>query len=109
GANLKKAREFKGWTQEKAASIVGVSRPAFGAYEEGRAFPGVDTFIRLAEIFHVKDLVGFVRNEKFDPRCQAQRTEIPAEMSNLVDNYRAADIREKLAVNILLGLVDLAG
>lgn len=51
--NLKRLRKSRGISQEELASQLGLSKGAISQYEAGRAYPGVDGFIKLCEIFHV--------------------------------------------------------
>lgn len=109
--NLKSARAAKGWNQEKAATAVGVKMCAYAAWEEARAFPRVSDLINIARVFRISDLVGFISNPKFALKQQIQQAPkqddlVPA--AALVEQrYREAGIKEKLAVNILLGLVEV--
>lgn len=54
--NLKKARQHKGWTQAKAAAKIGIPRHNIGAYEEGRATPPLDVFVKIARAFDIADV-----------------------------------------------------
>jgi transcriptional regulator with XRE-family HTH domain len=40
-------------TQERVAEVLGVSASTYGAYEEGRAEPRLDSLVKLAELFEV--------------------------------------------------------
>lgn len=110
GANLRKAREFNGWTQEMAAKKINIKRSAYGAWEEGRGCPAFPALVRIVQVFRITDLVGFLENEQFDIKQQLPAVIKPANIepiTNLEKQYAAAGIRERLAVNILLGLVDI--
>ena len=52
-SNIKHLRKEKGWTQEELASKLGISRPALGSYEEGRATPKLDVLFRITELFDI--------------------------------------------------------
>jgi len=56
GKNLKKARESKGWTQSKTALKTGVHRHNIGAYEENRANPSLEAFVKICKGFGIKDI-----------------------------------------------------
>lgn len=105
--NLKKARALKGWTQQATADQLGIKLNAYQAYEEGRATPGAYGLVDLVRIFGITDLVGFLTDRDFDISTMDQRKEITKGGLELQRNYSIAPIRDKLAVNILLGLVDL--
>jgi transcriptional regulator with XRE-family HTH domain len=49
-ALLKVAREGAGLTQEEAAALVGVKKPAISKYENGRS-PKADIFVRLLLLY----------------------------------------------------------
>jgi transcriptional regulator with XRE-family HTH domain len=48
GANLKKYRKGKGFTQEDLAKMLGISRQAVVSYENGRREPSLMTLIKIA-------------------------------------------------------------
>lgn len=109
GNNLKKTREIYGWTQEKTAKMLNVTRSAYGAWEEGRGFPSRTKIIDVSKLFQITDLIGFLENDQFAPAQQIPKAKVPpaAAKSELEKKYAAAGIRERLAVNILLGLVEM--
>jgi len=52
---LKKLRKERGWTQEKAAEICGISSKVFQFYELGvKSNPGLRTLDKIANGFGVK-------------------------------------------------------
>lgn len=105
--NLKKARALKGWTQQSAAARVGVKRTAYQAWEEGRACPTAYFLVPLAHVFGIADILAFL-SKPCSPQCTSRPEEkIVLPPTLLEQKYNEAGIREKLAVNILLGLVDL--
>jgi len=106
--NLKRARAAKGWKQIKTAAMIGVTRQAYAAWEQRRSFPNETDLIKMAQILDITDLLGFLSNEKFDISAQLTKREKDlGRLSELQKAYEGADIKDKLAVNILLGLVDL--
>lgn len=106
--NLSTVRQLFGWSQEKTAEKLKVNRPAYAAWEEGRSFPSATCLIRIAKTFKITDLIGFIENEHFNYRQQLPKApEIKPAETLVEQKYREAGIREKLAVNILLGLVDV--
>ena len=52
-SNVRFLRKQKGFTQQQFAELIKVSRPAIGAYEEGRAKPPLDVQKTLARLFDV--------------------------------------------------------
>jgi transcriptional regulator with XRE-family HTH domain len=47
-SNLKYFRKLRGFTQQSLAYKVGIKRANLGAYEEGRAEPGLKTALALS-------------------------------------------------------------
>lgn len=108
--NLKSIRkDIRGLTQDRAAKLARISRPSWGAYEEGRAFPPADKLMRIADVLGVADVAAFVNDENFDISKSAPiRPRRPHILTDVQRAYENLTIRDKLAVNLLLGLVDLS-
>jgi len=110
--NLTAARENKPKrTQEKVAADLGITRSAYGSYEEGRAFPPSELLIRIADYFGIADLKGFISDDEFQPSRSMPKVRDearPHKLTLLQRAYENAHIKDKLAVNLLLGLVDLS-
>lgn len=53
GANIKKIRSLKNYTQQHLGDILGLTRAAVSSYEEGRAEPKIETLVRASQIFGV--------------------------------------------------------
>lgn len=49
--NIRFLRKRKSLTQEQLAERIGIKRSLVGAYEEGRAEPGLSTLLMLAKVF----------------------------------------------------------
>jgi len=66
GANLRRIRESKGFTQERVATLSGLSRPAYRNIETGDSMPKVSTLQNIAAGLGVRleDLVSPVRTLK---------------------------------------------
>lgn len=66
--NIKHLRKQAGLTQEQLSEKIGIKRSVIGAYEEGRAEPGVANLILFADFFKVSvdELIGskFKKSEK---------------------------------------------
>lgn len=52
--NLQYYRMVAGITQTQAASIIEISRPTYGSYEEGRAMPPYSVLIKMVEVFSLQ-------------------------------------------------------
>lgn len=50
---IKQLREQKGWTQNKMASILGISKSTYVKYERGEREPRYGTLVALSELFQV--------------------------------------------------------
>ncbi|EAC7181334.1 XRE family transcriptional regulator [Listeria monocytogenes] len=50
---LRELRKIEGKTQQQMADLLGVSRPAYTAYELGKREPDFETLSKLAQIFDV--------------------------------------------------------
>lgn len=50
---LKQLRKENNLSQDKIAELLNVSRQSYGRYEAGISEPGIDTLIRISDIFDV--------------------------------------------------------
>lgn len=50
---LKQARELKGYNQEEAAKLIGISKDTLGNYERGKSYPDVPIIRRIEELYGV--------------------------------------------------------
>lgn len=107
--NLRQARALKGWSQERAAAEIGATRQAYGAWEEARSLPPQRHLIKMVKVFRITDLIGFISNDKFDMKNQAPKAQpVESAPATMIERkYQEADVKVKLAVNILLDMVDL--
>lgn len=62
--NLKRAREFKGWSQQRIAIKAGLKRHNIAAYEEGRANPNPDDLGKIFKAFWIND-ISFIDDPNF--------------------------------------------
>lgn len=53
GTRLKEARKEKGYTQDRVAAIIGVSRPAISSYERNAVDPPLSILRSLADLYGV--------------------------------------------------------
>lgn len=51
---LKAARMNKGYDQEKAAKLIGISADTLSNYERGKTFPDVPILKRIEEVYGIK-------------------------------------------------------
>lgn len=50
---LSKLREEKGWSQYELATRLGIQRPRYNAWEQGKAQPRAEMLNKIAELFDV--------------------------------------------------------
>lgn len=50
---LKQARELKGYNQEEAVKLIGISKDTLGNYERGKSYPDVPIIRRIEELYGV--------------------------------------------------------
>lgn len=50
---LKTAREMKGYKQEEAANLIGVSVDTLGNYERGKSYPDIPVLRKIEEVYGV--------------------------------------------------------
>ncbi len=53
GDKLKKLRQENGWSQEKLAEELDVSRQAVYKWEANKGYPDIDKLIKISDIFNV--------------------------------------------------------
>jgi len=53
GQNLSKLRKAKGLTQQELADVMKTKRCNIGAYEEGRAEPNLELYLRLCDFLNI--------------------------------------------------------
>lgn len=51
--NLRLLRKKASLTQKEMSAQIGIRRPAYGAYEEGRSEPCMDTLIKIADYYDI--------------------------------------------------------
>ena len=60
---LKAARMNKGYDQEKAAQLIGISSDTLSNYERGKTFPDIPVLKKIEEVYEVKyDDINFLLN-----------------------------------------------
>lgn len=50
---LKTAREMRGYTQEEAAKIIGISVDTLGNYERGKSYPDIPVLRKIEDAYKV--------------------------------------------------------
>ena len=50
---LKMCRELLGYTQEKAAKLIGVSTDTLGNYERGKRYPDIPVLRKIEEVYGI--------------------------------------------------------
>lgn len=61
---LKAARMNKGYDQEKAAQLIGISSDTLSNYERGKTFPDIPVLKKIEEVYEVKyDDINFLLND----------------------------------------------
>lgn len=96
GANLREARERRGWKQGEAALRADVPRVRLNKWENGRETPGTEGLIRLAVTYNcpVDDLLGGV-DEAYDAIIESRipidvRRHYRAHINNYISRTTAA-------------------
>jgi transcriptional regulator with XRE-family HTH domain len=69
--NIKYLRKQKGYTQEQMAEKIGIKRSLLGAYEEGRAEPGLENLLKMSKIFDVS-VDNIISENLSDPEKQKE-------------------------------------
>lgn len=50
---LKMRRELLGYTQEKAAKMIGISTDTLGNYERGKSYPDIPVLRKIEEVYGI--------------------------------------------------------
>lgn len=101
--NLVKMRRSLGWTQQKAADLIGIKCKTYQSYEEGRAVPSVLLLPTVATVMKITDIIAFVENPDFDPADQEAQYSVAFE-SGLQKLYDGAGPRIQKMVDLALGI-----
>jgi transcriptional regulator with XRE-family HTH domain len=98
--NLKKARAFHGWSQDKAASQLRIRRSTLASYEEARALPSITLLPVIADVFQIVDWKGFISNPDFKMEEQTV-----CSLPSLIElRYNQLSEKEKNLAKTLLNL-----
>ncbi|MBX9850125.1 MAG: LexA family transcriptional regulator [Cytophagaceae bacterium] len=113
-ANIKHLRKQKGLTQEQLAEKIGIKRSLLGAYEEGRAEPGLDYLIKISKIFDVS-VDNLISEDLTDPERQkavmqkdieGKKLRVLAITVDKDDNENIQLVPQKAAAGYLNGYAD---
>lgn len=102
--NLKALRLRNNWTQDKAAEFLYIKRSQYASWEEGRGFPDALATVVMMEVMEISNWRAFISQRDY---AKAEGPKERSPVTVIQQKYDQADIRVKLAVNILLGLVEL--
>ena len=96
---LKSLRKENGYTQEDVAKKLGLTKSAYGYYEQGKTVPDAHTLSKLANIFDVSTdyILGLTDEEKPKKEIKNATTiaahrlgdveQLPDEAINEINNY----------------------
>lgn len=86
---IKELRLSKKMTQQEIANKLGITRPAYTAYENGKREPDFTILQSLAEIFEVSTDYLLGRKENQDNRSANTYTD--TDLDNMIDNAMSFD------------------
>lgn len=112
--NVKFFRKQLGFTQEQLAQRIGIKRSLLGAYEEGRAEPGLETLTILARLFEtsVDALISETlsdpgkRKEAMSKDIEGKKLRVLAITVDKDDKENIQLVPEKAAAGYLNGYAD---
>lgn len=112
--NIKHFRKQKKYTQEQLAEKIGIKRSLLGAYEEGRAEPGLSYLIKMSQIFDVA-VDDLISEDLTDPKRQKEvlKKDIEGKKLRVLsitvdkdDNENIQMVPQKAAAGYLNGYAD---
>ncbi|HEY8400177.1 MAG TPA: LexA family transcriptional regulator [Cytophagaceae bacterium] len=111
--NIKVLRKKLGLTQEQFAEKIGIKRSLLGAYEEGRAEPGLNTLVTMGKLFGVSvddlatlDFTQGVEVPAFQKDVEARRLRVLSITVDKEDNEQIQLVPQKAAAGYLNGYSD---
>lgn len=100
GKNIRRFREMKGYSQEKLAEFIGVSTIFISRIEQGKKAPGIDNFIKIANVLSASadELFGYqietmhtLKESKLSMELEAlplnERRKIYSVIDVMISNY----------------------
>lgn len=105
--NLYEIRKQKGISQVALSMKLGVSQETISAYENGKAYPSVDTLLKLCDIFNVSaDFLLDRTDVKLTVNDFCDKNLSPDEME-LVDNFRKlSHLKKNRALGLVMGMCE---
>lgn len=105
--NLYKIRKEKGISQVALSVKLGISQETISAYENGKAYPSVETLMKLCDIFNVSSDYLLDRTDirmTINDFCDKNLS--PEEME-LVSNFRKLTYpRKNRALGLIMGMAE---
>lgn len=105
--NLHNIRTEKGMSQLSLATKLGVAQETISAYENDKAFPSVETLIKLCDIFHVSiDFMLDRTDVRYTIKDFCDKNLSPEEL-DLVTSFRKLSYPQKnKALGIIIGMTE---
>lgn len=94
--NLRKIRDDMRLTQSEMSAVLGMNRPRYASYEEGRAEPSYEDLVIICRILKIKDVMAFIGGFEFKNE--------KVELSYLERKYLQASERDKKLIQLILGI-----
>jgi transcriptional regulator with XRE-family HTH domain len=112
--NIKHFRKQKKLTQEQLAEKIGIKRSLLGAYEEGRAEPGLSYLIKMSQLFDVAvdDLISedltdpLKQKEVLKKDIEGKKLRVLSITVDKDDNENIQMVPQKAAAGYLNGYAD---
>ena len=100
--NLKPLRTKHGISQQKLASIIGISQQSINKYENHNIEPDIDTLIRIANFFNtsVDYLIGHSNIDRVIESVQPY--DLNEDEAAFIDNYRKLSGNEKESLKLII-------
>ena len=101
---LKELREQKNESQQRLAILLNVSQTMISRYENGQAYPDMNTLMAIAKHYNVSVdyLIGF-----FDDKMPYTKSNLPKQEQNLLLLFEQLDsIQREKAVSYIQGIND---
>ena len=105
GEELKRLRNAKGYTQQQAADMLGLtSRSTLGSWEAGKSEPDAYTFLRLCSLYGVEDMYktfGEDVKKDADPWLERLRAKVEVSGKSLDEIAAGAGLDKQTLEDIL--------
>lgn len=98
---LKQLRKEKGMTQEDVSKLLGITKSAYGYYEQGKTIPDANGIVRLAQIFDTtSDYILGINKEK-QPYFSTAKQSLRFTVKNLAGLTLEEEEVEKMTDDLL--------